>query len=271
MGRVSSSVSPGLISAAAFPEARPNRLGKGEAFRNRAAVVCVDGVNGDARPPFSVTEDNSYRRVHRPNRSFPGHRSVSVSSPAVLRISSRRLGLPIGLVAKEVFSDEKQGPLCCLWCDQGTGLPPPSTEPRPLVEAHPCRSNHPLLGGPHAGAAGGAARRREPPGGAALAETLCRSRRGRAPARQNPTARQNAGADSDCRPGLALTQSELSGEATHRTRRALDLSLRTVQRIWESTSPSVAPSNGPMIRPSRRRSKMSSASTCTRRPMPWCC
>ena len=77
---------------------------------------------------------------------------------------------------------------------------------------------------------------------------------------------------------LALTCSEPPGEVTHWTGRAMakamGVSLSAIQRIWaahhlqphrlrtfkRSTDP-----------PSPPRSKTSSASTCTRRPTPWCC
>jgi transposase len=77
---------------------------------------------------------------------------------------------------------------------------------------------------------------------------------------------------------LALTCAEPPGETTHWTGRAMakavGLSLRTIQRIWEkhrlqphrirtfkrSTDPAFA-----------ERSRTLSASICIRRPVPWCC
>ncbi|MGF7213504.1 hypothetical protein GGE65_008148 [Skermanella aerolata] len=76
----------------------------------------------------------------------------------------------------------------------------------------------------------------------------------------------------------ALTCAEPPGTATHWTGRtmakAVNLSLRTIQRIWEVHR--LQPhririfkrSNDPALRP---RWRMSSASTWTRRPMRWSC
>ena len=68
---------------------------------------------------------------------------------------------------------------------------------------------------------------------------------------------------------LALTSADPPAETTHWTGRpmakAVNLSLRTVRRIWGSTNcnPTVgAPSSAPRIPPSPRRSRISSASTC---------
>ena len=67
---------------------------------------------------------------------------------------------------------------------------------------------------------------------------------------------------------LALTCAEPPGEVTHWTGRAMaqavDLSLRTVQRIWETHNlqpPAGAPSSAPRTPPSPRRSRISSAFT----------
>src|SRR5467141_1346505 len=78
---------------------------------------------------------------------------------------------------------------------------------------------------------------------------------------------------------LALTGGEPTGEATHWTGRAMakavGLSLRTVQRIWQAHH--LQPhrirtfKRSPTIPPSPRRSKTLSASICTRRRMPWFC
>ena len=76
---------------------------------------------------------------------------------------------------------------------------------------------------------------------------------------------------------LALTCAEPPGETTHWTGRAMaktiGLSLRTIQRIWESTASSrtaCAPSSVPPTPPSPKRSRTLSASTCIRQPTPWC-
>src|SRR5499425_619319 len=76
---------------------------------------------------------------------------------------------------------------------------------------------------------------------------------------------------------LALTCSDPPGEMTHWTGRAMaktvGLALHTVQRIWRANRlqpQRCAPSSAPPTRLSPRRSKISSVSTCVRRPMPWC-
>ena len=77
---------------------------------------------------------------------------------------------------------------------------------------------------------------------------------------------------------LALTNADPPDETTHWTGRAMakavNLSLRTVQRIWGLTSCNLtagAPSSVPKIPPSPKRSRTSSASICIRPPTRWCC
>jgi len=77
---------------------------------------------------------------------------------------------------------------------------------------------------------------------------------------------------------VAMTCSKPPGKATHWTGRAMakavGLSLRTIQRIWEAhrLQPhrirTFKRSNDPEF---AEKVKTSSACTCTRRRMPWCC
>ena len=75
---------------------------------------------------------------------------------------------------------------------------------------------------------------------------------------------------------LELTCSEPSDEATHWTGRAMakavGVSLRAVQRLWEAhrlSRAALVPSSAPTIPTSRPKSKTSSASTWTRLSTPW--
>src|SRR5262249_33782927 len=86
---------------------------------------------------------------------------------------------------------------------------------------HIQRPNHPIFGGPLAGAAGSATRRREPPGGVALANTLCRSRSGWALRDKTRPPGRTPVPTATVTQVLALTKSEPSGEATHWTGRAM--------------------------------------------------
>src|SRR3982074_3413096 len=120
----------------------------------------------------------------------------------------------------------------------------------PAAEARPARPNRSVLGGSAAGASGGPPRRRQPSCGVALAAARRRCRGGRWQRRYADAGVDGLLRDKTRPPGkepvptatvakvLALTCGEPTGEATHWTGRAMakavGLSLRTVQRIWQA-------------------------------------